>query len=175
MLTPRQTRFVAHYLITLNATHAAIAAGYSKKTAKSIGAENLTKPDIAAAVQIGLAASLADAGATLAETLHANRCIVQADIAAIYDAKGHLLHPTLMPRDLRRAITRIKMKIENVTAGDGIQDQTLEVWFEPRGPAIDRDYKRHGLYVEKVEVSVTGDAELLALLAEGRKRNAEAS
>jgi phage terminase small subunit len=51
MLTPKQQRFVDEYLIDLNATQAAIRAGYSEKTAKSIGQENLTKPDLAKAVQ----------------------------------------------------------------------------------------------------------------------------
>jgi phage terminase small subunit len=36
--------------VDLNATRAAIRAGYSKKTAKSIGQENLTKPDIVGAI-----------------------------------------------------------------------------------------------------------------------------
>ena len=50
-LTPKQQRFVEEYLIDLNATQAAIRAGYSEKTAKSVGHENLTKPDIAKAIQ----------------------------------------------------------------------------------------------------------------------------
>lgn len=49
-LTPKQQRFVEEYLIDLNATQAAIRAGYSEKTAKSVGHENLTKPDIAKAI-----------------------------------------------------------------------------------------------------------------------------
>ncbi len=49
-LTPRQARFVEEYLIDLNATQAAIRAGYSKKTAFVIGYENLTKPYISAAI-----------------------------------------------------------------------------------------------------------------------------
>ena len=49
-LTARQQRFVDEYLVDLNATQAAIRAGYSKKTAKSVGHENLTKPDVKAAV-----------------------------------------------------------------------------------------------------------------------------
>ncbi len=49
-LTPKQTRFVQEYLIDLNATAAARRAGYSAKTAKAMGCENLTKPDIQAAV-----------------------------------------------------------------------------------------------------------------------------
>lgn len=49
-MTPKQQRFVEEYLIDLNATQAAIRAGYSAGTARAIGSENLMKPDIAAAV-----------------------------------------------------------------------------------------------------------------------------
>lgn len=45
-LTAKQMRFCDEYLIDLNATQAAIRAGYSEKTARAMGAENLTKPDI---------------------------------------------------------------------------------------------------------------------------------
>lgn len=50
-LTAKQQRFVEEYLVDLNATQAAIRSGYSAKTARSVGAENLTKPDIQAAIQ----------------------------------------------------------------------------------------------------------------------------
>ena len=49
-MTPKQKRFVEEYLIDLNATQAAIRAGYSKKTAQIIGFENLNKPIIADAI-----------------------------------------------------------------------------------------------------------------------------
>ena len=54
-LTPKQEMFAEEYLIDLNATQAAIRAGYSKKTAQRIGSENLSKPLIAAAVSAGQA------------------------------------------------------------------------------------------------------------------------
>lgn len=43
-LTARQKKFCDEYLIDLNATQAAIRAGYSKKTAQVISSENLSKP-----------------------------------------------------------------------------------------------------------------------------------
>ena len=49
-LTPKQATFVEEYLIDLNATRAAKAAGYSEKTAKQMGSENLSKPDVQDAV-----------------------------------------------------------------------------------------------------------------------------
>ena len=54
-LTPRQQRFVDEYLIDLNAIQAAIRAGYSKRTAKSTGQENTTKPAIAHAIALAQA------------------------------------------------------------------------------------------------------------------------
>ncbi|WP_144533536.1 terminase small subunit [Bacillus pumilus] len=45
-LTEKQKRFADYYIERGNATEAARKAGYSSKTAKSIGQENLTKPDI---------------------------------------------------------------------------------------------------------------------------------
>ena len=45
-LTNKQSRFCQEYVTGLNATAAAIRAGYSAKTANRIGSENLSKPDI---------------------------------------------------------------------------------------------------------------------------------
>lgn len=45
-LTNKQKRFCEEYLIDLNATQAAIRAGYSKKNANNIASENLAKPNI---------------------------------------------------------------------------------------------------------------------------------
>lgn len=45
-LTAKETLFCKEYLVDLNATQAAIRAGYSKNSAKEIGHENLTKPHL---------------------------------------------------------------------------------------------------------------------------------
>jgi phage terminase small subunit len=65
-LTPKQERFVQEYLLDLNATQAAIRAGYSAKAAKEIGYRQLTKAHIAAEIE-------------KAQTKRAERCEVTAD------------------------------------------------------------------------------------------------
>lgn len=50
-LTPKQKVFINEYLKSFNATDAAIKAGYSPKTAYSIGSENLRKPEIKQAIR----------------------------------------------------------------------------------------------------------------------------
>jgi phage terminase small subunit len=54
-LTKKQKRFVEEYLVDLNATQAAIRAGYSPQTARDIGCENLTKPNIQNAIATAMA------------------------------------------------------------------------------------------------------------------------
>jgi phage terminase small subunit len=51
MLTAKQARFVDEYLVDLNATQAAIRAGYAPKRAYATGHENLKKPEVAAALK----------------------------------------------------------------------------------------------------------------------------
>jgi phage terminase small subunit len=50
-LLPKQAKFVDEYLLCANATQAALAAGYSSKTARVIGQENLLKPAIASILE----------------------------------------------------------------------------------------------------------------------------
>lgn len=50
-LTDKEERFKNEYIVILNGTKAAITAGYSEKTARSIASENLSKPHIQEAIQ----------------------------------------------------------------------------------------------------------------------------
>lgn len=68
-LTAKQQRFCDEYLIDLNATQAAIRAGYSKKTAGVIATENLQKPNISAYIEKRMAEKEAELVADQAEVL----------------------------------------------------------------------------------------------------------
>lgn len=54
VMTPKQEAFVREYLVDLNATQAAIRAGYSQRTAHVIGHENLKKPEIAITIEAAM-------------------------------------------------------------------------------------------------------------------------
>ncbi len=72
-LTAKQQAFIQEYLVDLNATQAAIRAGYSKRTARYIGAENLTKPVIAAAIALAKAKRAEAVGITAEEVIRGLR------------------------------------------------------------------------------------------------------
>ena len=69
MMTPKQQRFVAEYLVDLNATQAAIRAGYSARTASSQGERLLRNVEVAAALGKAQAKRAKDLVRTAADVL----------------------------------------------------------------------------------------------------------
>lgn len=53
-MTPKQKRFVQEYLVDLNATQAAIRAGYKEKNARVVAAKNMARADLQAAIAEGM-------------------------------------------------------------------------------------------------------------------------
>jgi phage terminase small subunit len=90
-LSKKQQAFIHEYLIDLNATQAAIRAGYSKKTATNIGQENLTKPDIQAAIAKAYDARIEETKVNANYVLKRLVDIDQMDVLDIVDDNGDLL------------------------------------------------------------------------------------
>lgn len=76
-LTPKQKMFCEEYMLDLNGTQAAIRSGYSEKTATSIAAENLTKPDIQKYLQILMKKKSDEIEHSLAESLKIDLNLIQ--------------------------------------------------------------------------------------------------
>ena len=109
-LTPKQEAFVREYLLDLNATQAAIRAGYSPRTARAMGHENLTKPYIQQAV------TEAKSGRIKSLEITAERIILEyarvglADIRSIASVKGNAVNirdTDLLTDDEAAAISEI--------------------------------------------------------------------
>lgn len=150
-LTNKQRIFVEEYPVDFNATRAAKAAGYSDKTAYSIGQENLKKPEIAEAIQQRIADRLMSANEALARTAAIARGDLtdfitsnqEIDIDAMRAAgQGHLLKKF---KRTRRVIT--------TKDGDEIETITIEAELYPADAAQDRILRHHGSYVDRHEIS----------------------
>ncbi|MBB3928788.1 phage terminase small subunit [Sphingobium jiangsuense] len=89
-MTPKQQRFVEEYLIDLNATQAAIRAGYSAKTASSQGERLLRNADIQKAVTEAKQARSEKTGIDAAWVLARLGHELTADLADLYDEQGAL-------------------------------------------------------------------------------------
>jgi phage terminase small subunit len=89
-LTDKQQRFVEEYLVDLNATQAAIRAGYSEDTASEIGYENLRKPHIAAAIEVAQKARSERTQIDADWVLRRLAVEAEADLADLYNENGSL-------------------------------------------------------------------------------------
>jgi len=125
-LTAKQEAFCQEYMIDLNATQAAIRAGYSEDTARFIGCENLSKPNIAETI-----------AALQAE--RASRTLVDAD----YVINGLI------------EVHKRCMQAEAVTARvDGQEQETGEFKFEHSGAnkSLELLGKHLGVFTEKLDI-----------------------
>jgi phage terminase small subunit len=128
-LTEKQKRFADYYIETGNATQSAIKAGYSEKTAKVIGNENLTKPYIRSYIDERLAEK-------------ENKRIAQQDEVLSYLT-------SLMRGEKREQVLR------GIGQGAQVVDE-MEVSAKDRIKAAELLGKRYGLWVDKQELDVKG-------------------
>lgn len=108
-MTKKQKLFVEEYLIDLNATQAAIRAGYSPDTAKEIGCENLTKPNIKALIDKAMAERSKRTGINQDRVLNELAKIGFAKITDVVDPETAQIKPDATEEDLA-CIQSIKIK-----------------------------------------------------------------
>ncbi len=143
-LTDKQKRFVEEYIVDLNATQAAIRAGYSKKTARQAGAENLSKPVIQTVLKAAMDAqskrTKISADAVLAEYAR----IAFADIRDAVEFGGGTVTikaSSELPDDVAAALSEVSR-----TA------QGLRVKFHSKIAALEALARHMGLFNDKLHV-----------------------
>ncbi len=118
-LTAKQEKFCQEYLIHLNATKAALNAGYSPASATEIGCENLTKPHIAARLQEYMIDAQQKTKITLERVLEEIGRLALFDTRMLYDDEGRLLQPHELSEDAARAISSFKSRKETSGSDTG--------------------------------------------------------
>ena len=111
-LTPKQARFVEEYLIDANATQAAIRAGYSKRTAKVIASQNLSKVNVAAAIAQNRAARTVRTQITADDVVQRLQLLASAELpnAASWDSVSvALVDSDKLSAAERAAVRSVKM------------------------------------------------------------------
>lgn len=130
-MTAKQRLFCDEYLIDLNATQAAIRAGYSKKTAYSIGIENLNKPELKKYIEDRMA---------------------EKESKLIADQDEVLKYLT----SVLRGESQSSVLARNFEGGEDVIEKPPDE--KERLKAAELLGKRYGLYTEKVEAEL--DTEL---------------
>lgn len=153
-LGPKQNRFVAEYLKDLNATAAAIRAGYAETSAESQGSRLLRNAKVKKAVAEAMERRSERVEVKADDVLRELIRIFSVDIGKAYDKEGRLLPLHEMPEDIRRAIAGIET--DELYAGGGESrveiGQTRKVKFLDKTKAIELAMRHLGLFKDKVQL-----------------------
>lgn len=151
-MTKKQKRFCEEYLIDLNATQAAIRAGYSPDTAKAIGYENLTKPDIRAHIDRAMAERSRRTGVNADRVIQELAKIAFVNATDVIDPKTATVKENALPEDMA-AIQSVKVK----TFGeDGLE---REIKMADKLKALEMLGRHLGMFKDKLELSGGLDTE----------------
>lgn len=149
-MTKKQKRFVEEYLIDLNATQAAIRAGYSPDTAGSIGAENLKKPEIKNRIDKAMAERSRRTGINQDRVLQELARIGFAKITDVVNPDTAKIRPDASEDDLA-CIQSIKIKPNEFGTEREVK------LYDKKAALVDLG-KHLGLFKDKLEL--TGDMDL---------------
>ena len=152
-LNPKQERFVAEYLVDLNAAKAAIRAGYSAKTAESAGPRLLRNVQIANAISARKSKQLERADLSAIRVLEEYRRLAFADPRALFDVDGNLKPIQDMDAETAATIASFEVIKKNAAAGDGVIDTVHKIRTVDKTKALDSLAKHFGLLVERMEHS----------------------
>ncbi len=173
-MTPKQTLFVAEYLKDLNATQAAIRAGYSKKTARQTGQENLSKPVISEAIAKSVAKKVEAIDFSSDRVLQELARLALFDPRKLFNADGSCKPLHELDDDTAMAVAGFEVVELFEGAGDQKKSIGLLKKFKlaDKGANLERLGRYHKLFTDKIEHagSVTVDF-LDEILKRRRTRN----
>lgn len=146
-LNPKQERFVAEYLVDLNATQAAIRAGYSPKTAGVQAFDLLKKPEIAAALERQRNQHAKNTGLTVERVLQEAMRLAFFDIRKLTDAEGNPIPINQLDDDTAAAIQGLELATERVRGDDsGAETVVRKYKIADKNAAVERLFKHLGLF-----------------------------
>jgi phage terminase small subunit len=171
MMNPKRERFVAEYLVDLNATQAAIRAGYSPRTALQQGPRLLGDAGVQAAIRAGKGEALERTNLKADRVLRELGRVAFSDVRHLFTDDGGVIALRELPPAVSASIASVEVVLKNAAAGDGVVDRVLKIKLWDKNRALN-DLARHfALLVDRVEVS--GDVTLTAKIAAARARGAK--
>ena len=142
-LTDRQERFCLEYVVDLNATKAAIRAGYAEKNAYATGAENLRKPEIKKKIA-QLQSEIAKRTEITADMVVRELAAIGfADVRECFDASGNLINPSKLPDSIAKVVAGIDV----IEVKKDVRVKKIKLWNKVQ--ALESLAKHLGMYQQE--------------------------
>lgn len=156
-LTDKQLRFCEEYLVDLNATKAAIRAGYSEESAGSIGHENLKKPDVQEYISRRQKELQEATGITQKRVLEEYAKVAFLDIRKYYTVDGALKPIRELDDDAAGALAGVEV-YEEKTGEEDVEatGSTKKIKTYDKVKALDSLARHLGMFTDKMDVNLSG-------------------
>lgn len=151
----KQKRFIEEYLVDLNATQAAIRAGYKADSAQQIGSENLSKPLIRAAIDKAMAERSRRTGVNQDRIVQELAKIAFVKLTDIVDANGRIRDDAT--DDDLACLESIKYKAADMDSGTSVE---REVRISSKLKALELLGKHCGMWNDKLGLEVDGEVNI---------------
>lgn len=161
-MTQKQKKFIEEYLIDLNATQAAIRAGYSPNTARQIGSENLSKPVIQNAIDKAMAERSRRTGINQDRVIHEIAKLAFLNPVDVIDMDEATIKGEAN-RDDTACIASVKVKVVPTDEGS-ITEREVKTYDKLK--ALELLGKHLGMFTDKLKmesnipVVIVGDEQL---------------
>lgn len=152
-LREKEAAFVREYLVDLNATQAAIRAGYSKRTARQQASRLLSKAAIQEAISRRTEKRAERLELKADDVLRELMLLAFGDIGGAFDAEGRMLPLAQMPESVRRTLASIEVdELGGGEEGVGLgRLRKVKTWDKLR--ALEMLGRHLQLFIDKTEVS----------------------
>ncbi|KPU94712.1 hypothetical protein APR50_10545 [Variovorax paradoxus] len=156
-LTPKQERFVAEYLIDLNATQAATRAGYSARTANEQGARLLANVSVRFAIEAAKARRIERIELTADRVLTELARIAFFDIRKLYRENGSMKAPHELDDDAAAVLAGVDVLEEFDGRGDErtLIGYTKKAKVHDKNSALTLAMRHMGMFKDRLEVEAT--------------------
>lgn len=149
-LTDKQALFIEEYLTHFNATQAAKAAGYSSRTAYSIGSTTLKKPEVAEAIS----QRLSESAMTADEVLMRLAAHARGDIDDCLDEDGRFSLDKARKAKKTSLIKKLRIKeTKRVIDDEEVITQDIEFELHDAQAALQLIGRHHKLFVDRTELT----------------------
>lgn len=155
-MTPKEHRFCEEYIVDLNATQAAIRAGYSRHSARTSGCDNIAKPYIIEEIERLKAERSERTGIDADWLLRRLSAEAEADVADLYGPDGELLPVKEWPLIWRQGLIA-GIDVEIISGPDGSEmGMVKKIKVSDRAKRLEMIGKHVNVKAFEDRVAVTG-------------------
>lgn len=150
-LSAKARRFVDEYLIDLNATQAAIRAGYSPAAAHNQGSRLMGRADVQAAIAAAQATRSRRTEITADRVVEELARVAFFDLRRVFRPDGALIPVADLPEEVAAALASVDLA--TVAKGEGAVEHIAKIKAADKLRALENLARHLGMFRERVEVS----------------------